>query len=133
MPAYDSTAFRPPAPVASVTVRSPVTGRTACSTGGEISNVPLLIDSGADVSFLPRGAIADLIDASEESARYEVEAFDGTKSLAPVAHLEVVFLGKSFRGQFLLVDTPYGFLGRNILNNISLLLDGPSLNWTENQ
>ena len=126
MPAYDSTVFRPPAPVASVTVRSPVSGRT-------VSNVLLLLDSGADVSFLPRGAMADLIDRSQESAQYEVEAFDGTKSLAPVVQMELVFLGKSFRGQFLLVDAPYGFLGRNILNNISLLLDGPSLNWMENQ
>ena len=107
-------------------VRSPVTGRT-------VSNVSLLIDSGADVSFLPRGAIADVIDDGEESAKYEVEAFDGTKSLAPVVQMEIVFLGKSFRGQFLLVDGPYGFLGRNILNNVSLLLDGPALNWTQKQ
>jgi hypothetical protein len=63
MPAYDSTAFRPPAPVASVTVRSPVSGRTA-------SNVLLLIDSGADVSFLPRQPIAGLIDKSQQIAPY---------------------------------------------------------------
>ena len=126
MPAYDSTAFRPPAPVASVAVRSPATGRT-------VSNVSLLLDSGSDVSLLPRGPIADLINDSQETAQYEVEAFDGTRSLAPVVHLEIVFLGKSFRGQFLLVDTPYGFLGRNILNRISILLDGPTLNWKENR
>ena len=126
MPAYDSTAFRPPAPVASVTVRSPASGRTA-------SNVLLLIDSGADVSILPREPIAELIDGSQPSDQYEVEAFDGTRSTASVAQLEVLFLGKSFRGQFLLLDAPYGYLGRNILNNISLLLDGPSLNWTEKQ
>jgi hypothetical protein len=124
MPAYDSTAFRPPAPVATVTVRSPMSGRSA-------SNVLLLIDSGADVSFLPREPIADIIDESQQNAEYEVEAFDGTRSRASVAQLEVLFLGKSFRGQFLLLDAPYGILGRNILNNISLLLDGPSLNWTE--
>lgn len=126
MTAYDSTAFRPPAPVVTVTVRSPVNGRA-------VSSVSLLIDSGADVSFLPRGAIADLIDDSPDGVQYEVEAFDGTKSLVPVVQMEIVLLGKSFRGQFLLVDGPHGFLGRNILNNISILLDGPSLNWLENQ
>jgi hypothetical protein len=124
MPAYDSTAFRPPAPVASVTIRSPENCRTA-------SNVLLLIDSGADVSFLPRESIADLIDESQQNPQYEVEAFDGTRSTASIAQLELLFLGKSFRGQFLLLDAPYGYLGRNILNNISLLLDGPSLIWTE--
>jgi hypothetical protein len=98
--------------------------------GRVASNVLLLIDSGADVSFLPRAPVADLIDKSQQSTEYEVEAFDGTKSTASVAQLEVRFLGKSFRGQFLLLDAPYGFLGRNMLNNVSLLLDGPSLNWT---
>jgi hypothetical protein len=124
MPAYNSTVIRPPAPVAEVAVRSPASGRTA-------SNVLLLIDSGADVSFLPREPIADIIDDSQQSSQYEVEAFDGTKSMASVAQLEVLFLGKSFRGQFLLLDAPCGYLGRNILNNISLLLDGPSLSWME--
>ena len=124
MPAYDSAIFRPPAPVASVTVRSPVTGRT-------VSNVALLMDSGADVSLLPRQPIADLIDDSQKESQYEVEAFDGTRSLATVANLEVVFLGKSFRGQFLLVDSPYGYLGRNILNRLSLHFDGPTLSWKE--
>jgi hypothetical protein len=91
----------------------------------------MLIDSGADVSCLPRGAISGLLDAGASTATYEVESFDGTKSFAAVAQLEIVFLGKSFRGQFLLVEGAYGFLGRNILNNVSLLLDGPSLSWTE--
>jgi hypothetical protein len=126
MPAYNSQVFRPPAPVASVSVRSLTTGRT-------ISNIPLLIDSGADVSFLPRDPIADLISVSEETLQYEVESFDGTKSLAPVVQMELLFLCKSFRGQFLLVDAPYGFLGRNILNKIRLLLDGPSLHWENPQ
>jgi hypothetical protein len=124
MTAYDSIAFRPPAPVASVLVRSPVTGRS-------ITNVALLVGSGADVSCLPQGPIAELLDAHGDSAQYEIEAFDGNKSLAPVAQLEIEFLGKSFRGQFLLVRCDHGFLGRNILNYLSLLLDGPALSWSE--
>ena len=41
------------------------------------------------------------------------------------------FLGKTFRGQFLLVDGWHGVLGRNILNNLSILFDGPSQKWME--
>jgi hypothetical protein len=41
------------------------------------------------------------------------------------------FLGKSFRGHFLVIDGDYGIIVRNILNNLSLRLDGPSQTWTE--
>ena len=49
MPNYESTSFVPPAPVASVTVRNIETGRM-------IDSVPLLLDTGADVTLLPRSA-----------------------------------------------------------------------------
>jgi hypothetical protein len=124
MPAYDSANFRPPAPVANVTVRSMVSGAT-------ISNVPMLLDSGADVSLLPREPIAELIATDDELQKYELEAFDGTKSFAPAVQLELQFLDKKFRGQFLIVDGHHGILGRNVLNAISLLFDGPALAWME--
>jgi predicted aspartyl protease len=126
MPAFDATAFRPPAPVASVVVRSP-------ESGVSVADVPMLIDTGADVSLLPREPVADLIDPAAELRQYELEAFDGARSWASVIHLEVVFLGKSFRGQFPLVDSPHGVIGRNILNTVSLVLDGPSLSWNEDR
>ncbi len=47
MPAYNASAFRPPAPVAHVIVKSPTTNHV-------VAGVPMLIDSGADVSLLPR-------------------------------------------------------------------------------
>jgi len=74
-----------------VIVRSPLTGAT-------ISGVPMLLDSGADVSLLPRELIAGPLDATGEPKQYELEAFDGTRSLAPVAQLELRFLNKSFAG-----------------------------------
>jgi hypothetical protein len=49
-----------------------------------------------------------------------------------MVQLELVFLQKRFRGQFLLIDQPIGILGRNILNALSLLLDGPNARWDEN-
>jgi hypothetical protein len=45
--------------------------------------------------------------------------------------LELLFLNRTFTGQFLLIDQDYGILGKNILNNIALLLDGPRLAWSE--
>jgi hypothetical protein len=91
----------------------------------------MLLDTGADVSLVPRGAASDLAAADAPALQYELEAFDGTRSVLPAIALELQFLGKSFRGQFLLVDGDYGIIGRNILNNLSLRLDGPSQSWSE--
>jgi len=93
----------------------------------------MLIDTGADVSLLPREPIAQLIDSALSGDQYELEGFDGTRSLAPAVRLELRFLGRVFRGQFLIVDQSHGILGRNVLNAIPLLLDGPNLSWDENQ
>ena len=122
MQAYDAARFDPPAPLAFVIVKSE-------QLGVVIQDVPMLLDTGADVSLLPHAYVASL--ALPNAKEYELEAFDGTKSTAPAVTAELQFLGKSFRGQFLLVKGWHGVLGRNILNNLSLLFDGPSRKWTE--
>jgi hypothetical protein len=53
--------------------------------------------------------------------------------MAEVVLLELAFFGKRFKGQFLLVDQPFGVLGRNILNSIAILLDGPRSHWEEHK
>ena len=122
MEAYDAARFDPPAPLALVTV-------TSEQPGVEIRDVPMLLDTGADVSPLPRSPVASLVVPAAAARLYELEAFDGSRSSAPAVTAEIQFLGKSFRGQFLLIDGWYGILGRNVLNNVSLLFDGPSRSW----
>ena len=97
MPAYDATLFDPPAPLAMVIVRSP-------TTGASLDNVAMLIDTGADVTILPRVPIKHLVETAERGGRYELEGFDGARSLASAVRLELHFLGKVFRGRFLIVD-----------------------------
>ena len=122
MQGYDAGRFDPPAPVALVTVKSD-------QLGIEIHDVPMLLDTGADVSLLPRSLVASL--APPDARLYELEAFDGSKSAAPAINVELQFLGKSFRGQFLLIDGWHGVLGRNVLNSLSILFDGPARKWAE--
>jgi predicted aspartyl protease len=124
MPAYDAKQFDPPAPVAYVTLRHP-------ATGASISDVPMLLDTGADVTLLPREIIKQLGVKPVENRVYEVEGFDGVTKLAEVVQLDLIFLERKFKGQFLLIDQPMGILGRNILNTIALLLDGPHGIWDE--
>ena len=55
--------------------------------------------------------------------------FDGSSSEAPAVHLELLFSGRTFRGRFLLIDQEWGVLGRNVLNLLPILYDGPRLTW----
>ncbi len=126
MPLYNAAMFDPPAPLAAVTVRSPASSES-------VPNVNMLIDSGADVSLLPRAPILHLIESEVGGEQYEIEGFDGTRSHAPSVRLELYFLGRVFRGQFLIIDQSHGILGRNILNAVPLLLDGPNLTWDEHK
>jgi predicted aspartyl protease len=124
MPTYNTDQFDPPAPVASVTLRH-------LETGAALFDVPMLIDTGADVTLLPRDVVEKIGVIPVPEKVCEVQGFDGSVQFAEMVQLELVFLGKKFRGQFLVTDQPQGILGRNILNAVALLLDGPHINWDE--
>ncbi len=123
MPAYDDDGFTPAAPVARVVIRHP-------ETGASVADVPMLIDSGADATLIPRAAVA-AIGIVGTGERYLLEAFDGTPSESEAVQAVLVFLDKSFRGRFLQADSEVGVIGRNVLNRVRLLLDGPALIWEE--
>jgi hypothetical protein len=121
MPDYDSTQFSPPAPVALVSLRNP-------DNRAERTDVVMLLDTGADVTLLPQSIVEELgISYSADS--YELSDFEGHRSIARAVRAELVFLGLTFRGQFLLIEQDRGIVGRNILNVVSLNFDGPKLSW----
>ena len=122
MPAYDSDGFSPPAAVARVVLRHP-------DTDASVSEVRMVIDSGADATLLPKSAVSAL-GLTGSGKRFELLAFDGTPSEAEAVTAVLVFLNKSFRGLFLQIDSDVGVLGRNVLNRVRLVLDGPELTWT---
>jgi predicted aspartyl protease len=124
MPKYDTENFDPPAPVAYVTLRHP-------TTGASVSDVPMLIDTGADVTLLPKSYLDELGIETDDGETYEVQGFGGETKLMGAVHLEMIFLGRKFTGQFLTLDGPMGILGRNILNAAAILFDGPRAKWDE--
>ncbi len=124
MPMYDTTSFDPPAPLAYVTLRHSAT-KASCT------NVPMLLDTGADVTLIPRQAANFLNLSATTDSQYELMGFDGTISVASVVKLELVFCKRTFRGQFLVIDQPWGILGRNVLNAVPLIFDSPDLSWAE--
>ena len=119
---YEAHGFIPPAPLARVRLCS-------IETGAEVTEVPMLLDTGADVSLVPCSQAVLLGLQSDPNRRYELLGFDETMSTAPVVRLELRLFGRRFRGQFLLIEQDWGIIGRNILNQVIVLLDGPSLVW----
>jgi len=124
MPTYDDHFFNPPAPLARVTLRN-------CEGGKTISAVPMLIDSGADVTVIPQQSVTLLGTSIEPDTGYEVMGFDGRKSIAQVVSLDLIFLRRAFRGRFLVSGQEWGIIGRDVLNHVAVLLDGPQLVWEE--
>lgn len=126
MPTYDSNLFNPPAPVARVTLRDPGNGNTT-------SDVLMLIDSGADITLVPQTSIDELKSDFDPHESYELRGFDGQSSVAQSVQLDLVFLRRTFRGRFLIINSEAGILGRDVLNLLAVVLDGPRLSWQEQQ
>ena len=124
MPDYEVLHFDPPAPVARVILRH-------LDSGATVSDVQLLLDTGADITLLPRSAVERLGVLPLDNLRYELVGFDGSTSFAPVVVMDLILLNRAFRGRYLLIEEERGILGRDILNHVTLLLDGPRQQWSE--
>ncbi len=124
MPAYDNIVFDPPAPLARVSIRHP-------QSGAIVSNVPMLLDTGADVTLLPGIFVAQIGISGAANESYELKGFDGKVSLARVVEADLLFLRRAFKGRFLLINEGWGLIGRDVLNHVSLLFDGLRLEWNE--
>ncbi len=124
MPNYDASRYDPPAPIAQVTLRN-------MNNGALLPNVLLLLDTGADITLLPRSSVERLGVPPVSGTDYELQSFDGTRSKAAAVDLDLIFLTKAYRGRYLLIDDDRGVLGRDILANVALLLDGPRQEWLE--
>lgn len=124
MPAYDPNLFDPPAPLARVTLR-------AIQNGHTVTDVPMLIDSGSDLTLVPEPSVTELGVELVSSQQVELKGFDEEVSIANSVEIDLAFLGLVFRGRLPVINSPIGILGRNVLNRFKILLDGPRLNWDE--
>ncbi len=97
----------------------------------DIGCIDVALDSGADVTLLPQAAVDQLGISAGPGEGYELMGFDGSVSVARAVWLDLLFLRRSFKGRFLLIDQEWGLLGRDTLNHVSLLFDGPRLSWSE--
>ena len=121
MPAYEGKGFFPPAPVIAARLRGP--------DSRAVSDMRMLIDTGADVTVLPLQA-AYAVGAIAQPSPVPVQFYSGEAVTYLQADLSLEFLRYRFRGLFLLAESEYGVLGRNVLNQLLVTLDGPMLIWS---
>ena len=88
MPAYDDRLFSPAAPVVHAKLRNPHSGKIQ-------SEVQMLIDSGADVTLLPKSSI-DSLEIERSGASYDLVGFDGTTSVSEAVLAELIFLKRTY-------------------------------------
>jgi predicted aspartyl protease len=121
MSAYNQTWFDPPAPVALVTLRHH-------ETGAKLADVPMLLDSGADITLVPATAV-QAIGVTLFGQEYELTGYDDKPTFSSAVYLELIWDKRTFRGRYAVMEQTYGIIGRNLLNFLSLHLDGPKLSW----
>ena len=122
---YNET-YDPPAPVAKVKLRNSETLEL-------IANVPMLLDTGSDVTLLPQSYCDEIGVEVSETESLELEGFNQTTTVAYYVRLDFIFLNKMFRGQFLVYDQDEGIIGRGVLNKFTILFDGKNLEWKEHE
>lgn len=115
---YDS-----PAPVAKVKLRNPETSALVAD------DVPMLLDTGSDVTLLPQSYCEEIGVEVSETEFLELEGFNQATTVAFYVRLDFIFLNKLFRGNFLVYDQAEGIIGRDILNEFSIIFDGVNLDW----
>ena len=77
-------------------------------------------------SRLPEGTRAHMIAAAPAERTAPI-----LKSAPRQSQSKQRILGGDIRGQFLLVEQPWGIIGCNVVNALCLVFDGPQLTWRE--
>jgi hypothetical protein len=88
----------------------------------------MLLDTGSDITLLPR-RLCEEIGVEIEDRSLDLIGFDGSISLGFYVYLDLVFLDKLFRGDFLVYDDDEGIIGRDLLNEFQIVFDGPNTEW----
>ena len=117
-----SDTYHPPAPIERVKLRNSETFEI-------IADVPMLLDTGADITLLPKSFCDKIGVKVSETESLELEGFNQTTTVAFYVNLDFIFLNKIFRGKFLIYDRNEGIIGRDVLNEFAILFDGKNLDW----
>jgi hypothetical protein len=99
------------------------------ANGRVASGIPMLLDSGSDITLIPQYLVAQLDLQVDFSQSIGLVAFDGTRSQSGTVEVHMRFQAFGFRGRYVLTGERVGVIGRDVLNFITLTLRGNSLEW----
>ena len=117
---YDERQFVPPAPVIEVEVTS--------RPGDEAHRVLMQLDSGSDISCVPKGVCDKLV--ATRFGRVNVRGYSGSFREAKTYFFNVGFARQMFSHvEMLPIEGTIGLIGRDVLNEISVCFDGRQLLW----
>jgi len=120
MSAYDTT-YDPPAPVTEVTIANVVNRRRR-------SSLPALLDTGSDITTLPHALVDRLQLYPIGRLRLENVEADTKMVLTYPVQLTIGELSIP-RLEVILTGLDFVVVGRDVLNRLYLLLDGPELDF----
>jgi hypothetical protein len=89
----------------------------------------MLLDTGADASLIPQWCVDHLGIPVEGDQVYSLIGYDGTQADSSAVTAQLSFQSLRFKGKFLVRRDPVGVIGRNMLNCLSVKLNGRELSW----
>ncbi len=108
----------PPAPFLDITVFDPAHPSVRQTT-------PAKVDSAADITALPASLVQAL--ALTQTHWLKVAGYDNQEAQIAVYDAAVEIAHVRARIEVIAIPEDYALLGRDVLNQLRLLLDGPSL------
>lgn len=118
--------YDPPAPTAKIALKK-------IESRKRLSEIEMILDTGSDITILPQSVIDKLEIEPSSDQKYVLVGFDGSIMRSKIYNLQLIFLGKRFTGNYCSIDDHIGIIGRDILNQIAVLFDGPNSEWDEIQ
>jgi predicted aspartyl protease len=107
----------PPAPFLTINLSS-------IHRGEPSATIECLVDTGADISVIPL-SLAEKLNLAPIGVML-VEGFDGEQRQLPLFAIDITLETRRLTGiEVVTYATNHGILGRDVLNRLRLLLDGP--------